>query len=222
MDIKQKESYREPKKPFVVFSGDFIKKQNKGTEDDDVAPLSLTELKNAFKKDTHTNPVPHNEYLMIYQELKEMDPNENIIWMGRSTQLIHLIAYIFCILFGFLIIPLLIALYLYLQTKRTIYVITNERIRVYSGILIRRIDDVELYRVKDTIFLQPILLGFFGYSNIQLITSDSTWGNSVIQGITNGRLLREKIRNIVEKAREKKGVREVDYYTFNDPPPPQL
>jgi Bacterial PH domain len=158
-------------------------------------------------------------YQEIYEELHETDPNEAIIWMGRSSQAIHFVAYIICFLFFWLIFPLIIAYYLYLSTKRTIYVLTNQRLRVYSGIFIRRIDDLELYRVKDTVFLQSFLLGLFNCSNIQLFTSDATWGDSSIPGIENGRALREKIRKVVEINREHKGVSEVDYYATAAPIP---
>jgi membrane protein YdbS with pleckstrin-like domain len=179
-------------------------------------------LKQIVKQQARPKPVTKNEYEEIFEELQQTDPNESIVWIGRSSQLIHLAAYIICFLFCWLLFPILIAYYLYLQTKHTTYVITNERLRVYSGVFVRRIDDVELYRVKDTIFLQPFILGRFGFSHIQLITSDATWGDSYIPGVSNGRMLREKIRNIVEIAREKKGVREVDYYTRGGPLPPKL
>jgi len=180
-----------PRNSFEIFSSASLKPQS-------------SSLIHFFRHKVHPRPVTKDEYQLIYDELKDINPDETIIWMGRSSQLIHLGAYVICLLFCLLFFPLLIAYYLYLQTKHTIYVLTNERLRVYSGIFIKRIDDVELYRVKDTIFLQPFLLGKFGFSNIQLITSDSPGGESQIQGITNGRLLREKIKNVVEAAREKK------------------
>ncbi len=157
--------------------------------------------------------IKKSRYEEIFQELKEINPQENIIWIGRSSQVIHFSAYTLCILCGVLIVPLFIALYLYLHTKHTIYVLTQERLRVYSGIFAKRIDDLELYRVKDTSYSQPLILRFFSLANIRLITSDATWQDSEIQGIEKGIALREKIRKIVEAARMKKGVREVDYYS---------
>jgi len=175
-------------------------------------------------KEKITHKIKHHkmskpEYDQIYEECQKLNPDEPILWMGKSSQAIHVVAYAICLLFGFLIFPLFIALYIYIQTKHTIYVITSQRLRLYTGIFIKRIDDVELYRVKDTVFLQPFFLRWFGLSNIQLITSDATWGDSMIQGIPNGRMLREKLRNIVELARERKGVKEIDYYTRSGMPP---
>jgi membrane protein YdbS with pleckstrin-like domain len=214
VDDKKINHNSEPQDSFEIFSYADYKKQH-----DAIKSETLTK-KIAHKIKHHK--VTKSEYEQIYEELKKLDPNEPILWMGKPSQAIHLTAYAACFLFGAMIIPLLIAYYIYLQTKHTIYVITNQRLRVYSGVFFKRIDEVELYRVKDTIFLQPFSLRWFGLSNIQLITSDSTWGDSMIKGIPNGRMLRERIRNRVELIREKKGIREVDYYTQTEVPPPGL
>jgi hypothetical protein len=211
VDKNKKAKNLRPHDAFEIFSYATYKKEH-----DSINPLTLTEkIKHKIKH----HRVTKSEYDQIFEELKNFDPNEPIIWMGKPSQAIHLFAYSVCFLFSWLIFPLLIALYLYEQTKRIVYVITDQRLRVYSGIFVKRINDIELYRVKDTIFIQPLTLRLFGLSNIQLITSDASWGNSVIAGITNGRMLREKIRHIVETVREKKGVREIDYYTRGEPMP---
>lgn len=166
-------------------------------------------------------PIKKTVYDHIYRDLQEQNPDESIIWIGRSSQLVHITTYIFCFLLGILVLPLLIAYVVYLQTKHTIFVLTTERLRVYSGVLTKQVNDLELYRVKDTKYTQPFLFRFFGLSNIQLYTSDITWGESTIPGIENGMMLREKIRKIVEEARSQKGVKEFDYYTRNAPIPTQ-
>lgn len=176
------------------------------------------ELKEKIQEEAKPEPLTKSQYNHIYKEMEEANPHEEIIWIGRSSQFIHAFAYIMCILFCWLLFPLLIAWYLNEQTKNTIYVLTQERLRVYSGIIIKRIDDLELYRVKDTIYLQPFLLRFFGLSHIRLITSDVSWGDASIPGIENGIMVREKIRKLVEAIRVKKGVTEVDYYTRGGPP----
>lgn len=206
-----------PQDSFEVFTSASLKHK---PDDYSLIDNSPKTLKEKMKKTIHPDPVTRHEYQDIVDELHELDPDEKIIWIGKSSQLIHVVAYTFCFLFCWLLFPLVIAYIIYLQTKHTIYVITDQRLRIYSGILVKRIDDVELYRIKDTTFIQPFILGRFGFSNIQLITSDASWPNEMIPGIANGRMLREKIRKIVETAREKKGVREVDYYTRAGPLPP--
>lgn len=179
---------------------------------------SPQDLKEKIQEAAEPVPVSKSEYNHIYKEIEESNPNEKIIWIGRSSQFIHSAAYIMCFLFCWLIFPIFIAWYLNESTKHTIYVLTQERLRVYSGIIIKRIDDLELYRVKDTIYMQSFILRFFGLSNILLITSDVSWGDSSIPGIENGIMIREKIRKLVEAIRVKKGVTEIDYYTRGGPP----
>jgi membrane protein YdbS with pleckstrin-like domain len=205
-----------PQDSFEVFDSASLQATPNNTAKKEQQPKTLKEK---VKKTIDPDAVTINEYQDIFDELRELDPDESIIWVGKSSQLIHVTAYLLCFLFCWLVIPLIIAYVIYLQTKHTIYVITDQRLRIYSGILVKRIDDVELYRIKDTTFIQPFILGRFGLSNIQLVTSDASWPNELIPGITNGRMLREKIRKIVEAAREKKGVREVDYYTHSGMPP---
>lgn len=214
MDKNKKEKNSRRQDAFEIFSYAAYKQEHDASRPQTLSGKIIHKVKH--------HRVTKTEYDQIYEELRTFDPNEPIIWMGKPSQAIHLFAYCLSFLFCWLVFPLLIALYLYEQTKHTVYVITDQRLRVYSGILVKRIDDVELYRVKDTIFIQPLTLRWFGLSNIQLITSDASWGDSMIAGITNGRMLRERIRHIVETAREKKGVREVDYYTRGEPMPPGL
>ncbi|MGH7203083.1 MAG: PH domain-containing protein [Candidatus Levyibacteriota bacterium] len=162
-------------------------------------------------------PITKTTYEYIYEKLRMQNPNEKIIWIGRSSQVIHFTAYLICAIFCWLIIPLLIAYIIYLQTKNRIYIVTQERVLVYSGVFTKRVDDLELYRIKDTAYFQPFIFRFFNLASIQFFTSDISWGDSVIPGIENGMELREKIRRIVEIARAKKGIREVDYYNRHAP-----
>jgi membrane protein YdbS with pleckstrin-like domain len=172
-----------------------------------------TTPKETTKQKAHCKLPSKSEYQVIYEELQEIDPDEMIMWIGHSTQAVHWVAYTICFLFFWLLFPLVIAYYLYKDTNNLTYVITDQRLRVYSGVFVKRIDDVELFRVKDTIYIKPFILGQFGFSDIELLTSDPTWGDSKIKGVKNGRILREKIRKIVNAARDKKGVREIDYYS---------
>lgn len=164
-------------------------------------------------------PINRSLYDQIYHELQENNPDEQIIWVGRSSQLINVVTFSICFLFGWMIFPLVIAYMIYLKTKTTVYVVTQERLLVYSGIFNKRIDDLELYRVKDTAYYQPFIFRFFNLSNIQLYSSDISWGESSIPGIEHGMELREKVRRIVETVRIQKGVSEIDYYARSAPPP---
>jgi uncharacterized membrane protein YdbT with pleckstrin-like domain len=109
----------------------------------------------------HPRPIKKSIYEEIAHELQDHNPTEKIVWIGRSSQMIHLKAYIVCAFLSWLIFPILIAYFIYLHTKNTIYVVTQERMRVHTGIFSKRIDDLEWYRVKDTAFIQPFIFRFF-------------------------------------------------------------
>ena len=72
-------------------------------------------------------------------------------------------------------------------------------------------DELELYRVRDYKFDQPIFLRLFGLGNITLQTSDQATPVVIIRAIRDGEALREQIRTAVEDCRVKKRVREVDF-----------
>lgn len=141
--------------------------------------------------------------------------DEKTIWTGTSSQIVNLGTYILCTLTSWLILPIFLAIWAYLEIADRRYELTSERLRIYSGVLSRRIDDMELYRVKDTCFVEPFFDRLFGLGNVELHTSDPSTPVITINAVKHARELREKIRHAVEAARERKGVKEIDQYSFN-------
>jgi uncharacterized membrane protein YdbT with pleckstrin-like domain len=99
----------------------------------------------------------------------------------------------------------------WLRTKCYIFELTNERIRIKRGVLNREIDETELYRVRDTTVREPFFLRLFGLGTIIMETSDRSDPTLTIMAIRDPNGLRSKIRDKVEKMREAKGVRDVDF-----------
>ena len=157
---------------------------------------------------------------------------ERPIWAGTPSQVTNLATYVGCglvslFLLAFLFstslptyavgtvtvllfVPLFIAFHRWLQTRFTNYEITTERLRLTTGILSRRTEELELYRVKDSSFHQSLALRVFGLGDILLRTSDPSTPVTLIHAVSNGPALRDEIRACVEKLRERKGVRELD------------
>jgi len=102
------------------------------------------------------------------------------------------------------------AAWCWLLVRHTRYVITTERLRLTTGVFSQTAEEVELYRIKDTVLLQPLLLRLFGLGHIMLITSDKTTPTVMIQAVAGARELREVMRKCIERRRDKKRVREVD------------
>jgi uncharacterized membrane protein YdbT with pleckstrin-like domain len=135
---------------------------------------------------------------------------ENIVWEGRPSQVVNLPAFLICLLLAWLVVPLFYAAWKWLAIRCTRFELTTERFRAISGILTRRTDELELYRVKDTELIEPFYLRIFSLGNVVMHTSDRTTPRLVIPAIPNSREVRERIRRQVEEVRKRRGVREFD------------
>jgi membrane protein YdbS with pleckstrin-like domain len=140
---------------------------------------------------------------------------ERFIWQGRPSQIVNLCSFIVCGLLFWLILPLFFALWRWLEVRCTKYELTSQRLRLTRGVLARRIEDVELYRIKDITFDQPVMLRIFSLANIQLSSSDLTSPQLVLQALSaeDALQLRETMRTHVECQRARKRVREIDFFT---------
>lgn len=136
---------------------------------------------------------------------------EKDIWSGTPSQVINLGTYLLLGLFFFLVIPLFVILWKWLEVKNTKYELTTQRLRTRTGILNKNLDELELYRVKDYKLDQPFFLRMFSLGNVILETSDRSNPVVTIRAIPDAEDVREKIRACVEKRRDEKRVREVDF-----------
>jgi uncharacterized membrane protein YdbT with pleckstrin-like domain len=136
---------------------------------------------------------------------------ERPLWEGHPSHLKDLGFHLVCLALAPLIVPLALMLWRYLDTRCERYEVSSERIRVTRGILSKRMDELELYRVKDTTLVQPFFLRIFGLAHLVIDTSDASTPRLVVPAIPQARMLRENLRGCVEKMRAKKGVRELDY-----------
>ncbi len=130
----------------------------------------------------------------------------NLLWEGKPSPLMHLGLYLSCIF----LLPLPFALGKYLVTRTTSYQLTADRLVCQQGVFHRTLDEVELYRIKDYTIVAPLLYRWLGIADLVLVTSDKTHPTLVLQGITDAYLVKELIRKQVEELRIQKGVREID------------
>ena len=160
-------------------------------------------------------------------------PNdEPTIWEGHPSHVVNLPIYLLCgliagallggaILFhggtvqpaisyglaGAALLPLLYALSKFIQNQSRRYQITTERIHFRHGVILRKTDELELYRVKDYVLVEPFFLRLFGLGNIILSTADVSNTNLVLRAVPQITTLRDQIRKNVELCRTRKGVR---------------
>lgn len=98
----------------------------------------------------------------------------------------------------------------YLKTKTVKITLTSERLRIESGILSKRIEEIELYRVKDTELEKTVWQRVLGLGTVHMVTSDPTMPRITLGSIKNAVSVRENIRQQVERVRRLRGVRELD------------
>ena len=98
----------------------------------------------------------------------------------------------------------------WLRVRTIRYELTSQRFRSTSGILSRVTEEIELYRIKDTAMLLPLLPRLFRVGHVVLFTSDPSAPTLILEAVPSPRELRETIRTHVEQRRQDKGVRQVD------------
>lgn len=112
--------------------------------------------------------------------------------------------------FPIVLAPLGVALVKWLDLRLTRYELDPERLRVTSGILTKRTEHVELYRVKDTELTIPIWERIVGIGTIHVLSSDATNPRVSLRGVREPEKVRESIRTACESVRRARGVRELD------------
>lgn len=136
---------------------------------------------------------------------------EHHVWTGTSSQIENLGIFLLCGLLSLtlFLIPIVaaVALWKYLVVKNQVYELSSQRLKMHSGVLNKKTDELELYRVKDTKFDQPFFLRLFGLANVHLVTTDQTTPLVIIKAIPDAQALREQIRALVEERRDQKRVR---------------
>jgi uncharacterized membrane protein YdbT with pleckstrin-like domain len=111
-------------------------------------------------------------------------------------------------------IALLIILWRWLENMGSKYEITEERLIIRRGIVSKSIDEVELYRIKDIRIDFSLINQLAGIGRITIGSSDETTrsGDLVIAGIDRAQERRETLRRLVDAARQKRRVREIDMH----------
>jgi hypothetical protein len=74
----------------------------------------------------------------------------------------------------------------------------------------RKLDELELFRVKDYSMNQPLFLRLVKLGNLTLVTSDASSPTVAIRAIPDVETVREKLRSAVQSERDRKRVRELD------------
>jgi uncharacterized membrane protein YdbT with pleckstrin-like domain len=109
-------------------------------------------------------------------------------------------------------IGMVIILVKWIQNLATTYEVTPERLIIRHGIFIKSIDEIELYRVKDIRIDFSLVNQWADIGTITVLSSDETTRDKplLIPNVDAARRRREELRKLVDTARQKRQVREID------------
>ncbi|WP_414661954.1 PH domain-containing protein [Horticoccus sp. 23ND18S-11] len=161
-------------------------------------------------------------------------PNESqevLVWRGTPSQWTNFGTYLFCLILtagivaayflvspatpqplilAGLVVPFLWAMGSWIGTSCNRYEITSERAKITTGLLSRRTNEIELYRVRDYTVVEPFWLRLVGCGDVVLVTSDRTTPSFVLHAVPRAQALKDQIRAHTERMRQRRGVRDLD------------
>ncbi|MGB3975368.1 MAG: PH domain-containing protein, partial [bacterium] len=121
-----------------------------------------------------------------------------------------------CIRVGYVILLIIVlrVIWLWIKLKTTSWVLTTERICSKKGVFSRTTQNLELYRIKDISLHKPFLMRVLRRGYIEYVTSDQTEKRDYqrLGAIARAEDVYELLRKHVERQRQMKGVREVDFW----------
>lgn len=165
--------------------------------------------------------------------------NENqevSVWHGTPSQWTNFGTYLLCLLLAAgivtayfltllgpivlagLALPALWAIGRWIATRCERYEVTSERIKITTGLLSRRTNELELYRVRDYSVVESFWLRLVGCGNVVLVTADRTTPHTVLRAVPGAAGLKDQIRVHTERMRQRRGVRDLEI----DPHTPPL
>lgn len=133
-----------------------------------------------------------------------------VLWSGSEGQITNTKLFLLCVLAFWLVVPPFIALYRAWWTANHRYFLTDQRLREAAGVLVRSIEELELYRVKDISVQCSLLQSLFGRGNVTLLTSDRSTPTVILRAIRDPNGVADMLRSCVQRCRVANGVREFD------------
>ncbi len=134
------------------------------------------------------------------------DAPEEPVWEGTPSQWTNFWWFAGCLL----VVPIPFAIYHYLATANTKYALTTQRLRLETGIVARKIEEVELYRVHDSAVQQSFIERLLGVGTVWLETTDQRNPEVTLRAVPDPTGLREAVRKHGEARRRWRRVAEID------------
>ncbi|MEL6797621.1 MAG: PH domain-containing protein [Planctomycetota bacterium] len=134
------------------------------------------------------------------------DKPEREDWQGSPSQWTNFWWYVLCLL----VIPIPWAVWKLAVTATTDYAVTTQRLTLREGVFNRTLEEIELYRIKDTTLTKSFWQRVLGLGSVVVESSDTSMPRLVIPWVKDAEHVRQTIRQNVEAVRRARGVRELD------------
>ena len=103
-------------------------------------------------------------------------------------------------------------IYFAIQRRTRHYRITTQRIVIETGLFSKTMEQVDIYRIRDYAVERPLSQRLMGTGNLVLTAMDKSNPMLRLEGLpTDVRELYEQLRVATERAKERRGVRMIDY-----------
>lgn len=134
------------------------------------------------------------------------DPGEEVLFEGRPALVPSVGALFLAVLtLGLWLIPM------WWHARGVRYRVTTRRIVVETGVLSRRLEQVDLYRINDYVSDRPFSQRLLGTGNLLLKTADKSTPEIALRGLkTDVVALYERLRLATEADKRRRGVRIID------------
>lgn len=143
-----------------------------------------------------------------------LNNNINIIYdinlINNAISLVEFNEIVVNITFAIIIVSLSYMTYIFLDLLLTTYTLTNERLIIRKGILIRKRDYTDLYRIIDYGDKANFMEQIFKLDTIIIYTTDKKKPTLIMKGMKNASNKISSIRNNVEKLRLERNVFEIN------------
>src|SRR5262245_49166353 len=116
------------------------------------------------------------------------------------------------LLLGLTVLAVGIVVVRWVQNLTARFEITDQRLIIHRGIIFKSVDEIELYRIKDVRIDFTLINQIANIGTLSVSSSDETTrdGDLVIPHVEKARARREELRRLVDSARQKRRVREID------------
>lgn len=133
------------------------------------------------------------------------------LWSASEGQVANAHVFFLAILTFWLVLPVLYAFFRYLRTANHRYTLTDQRLVEETGIFVKNVESVELYRVKDLSVSGTLAQTLFGRGRIIVQSTDSTSPTLHINAVPDPIFVSHLVRETVERSRVARGVRAFDF-----------